>query len=102
MDTIFFDGISISGYLIMLGASAFGFVVHVLFKAGEMRDKNEDFTLRKDYFGRNPYRSLGKFLSVLAAGIFMASPDLTIALVAGAVGLGYSADSAFNSRKGIS
>ena len=88
-------GVPMSSVLITLGASVIGFAAHVLMKVADLRESDPSITLHK-YFGRVPYRTTAKLLTVLISVVALAEPNITPLVVVGAAGIGYTADSAAN------
>lgn len=88
-------GVPYASLAVILGLAAFGFVTHVILKVAELRDADSSVTLTS-YFSVNPYRTIGKGLTVVGAVIGLAQPEITPLVAVGCYAMGYAADSAGN------
>lgn len=84
-----------------MGASVGGFIVHVLLEVNEIRETDDSSMTLSRYFLKVPYKTTAKFMLVLGAAAPLAGPEISWVGLAGAAGLGYSADSFLNKFKNI-
>lgn len=81
---------------LMVLAASIGFLGHVLWKVGEIRERSDSSMTLIRYLAQKPYKTGAKVIAVLVAAVTLTQPEVTLTLFLSAIGLGYSADSAIN------
>jgi len=89
-------GIPLDSLALLLSAAALGYVGHVFLKIAEIRETSDGSMTLSRYLVAHPYRTASKAVAVVGALAALAEPVVTPMAFAGAIGMGYMADSAPN------
>lgn len=99
METMIF-GVPMASVLAMVGLSFLGYAAHVMLKVVDLRESDPTMTLWR-YLSTYPYLTILKLAAVTGIAVGLAETDITKVVAAGAVTIGYTADSALDKLRNL-